>query len=552
VENPICNKNVIKSFRINDAYFFNIFQMKKLILLVLMLTMFVAVAPSTSATDICTNDPLSSADYNVEITSGVYLRDLSCMDSNVITTLSQGEVVHVIGKVEGWHKIERENGTTGWIWETFVTDTNKSFNPVGTDPIEELEVHAPMFDIAGHKYEDAIWFVYDSAIVEGYPDNSYQPDRVINRAELLKIIVESSYNYEFQAYEGASCFTDVPADQWYAKYVCFAYDEGVVEGYADGSFKPAQEINFVEALKIAMIGFGYEYTAGDPWYFNIVTEAGDNNFIPLDVDAFSEKFTRAQMAELITRMMKYNYGELEDYTQTGDSSYFVTYESIDAGLNVENLVGTGKCISEGVVYESGDAMGHNCVCGDGVWYCDDLPDVSPDAYLNWGEASFLMNETDDLITYTNSVFGIYYINDLSFELIQDDFEVYGSDPNDSYFKMTPVDEETCTLDKYAEFTELLDNTGYVQSLKLPLVENYDYTILATKAPEGWTLEDFENYAECTETAMYPITIAEEEVSPAAYDYDVVIWGYSCPEEHTTCVELKDLLDEFLLPMEWVS
>lgn len=340
--------------------------------------MFVVAAPTSSATDICSDVPLSSADFNVEITSGVYLRDISCMDSNVVATLSAGEVVHVIGLTEGWHKIQRADGTVGWIWETFVTQTSKPFNPTTTVPEPELISYDPMYDIDGHKYEDAIWYVYNNGIVQGYPDGSYQPDRTINRAELLKIIVESSYTDEFNAYEGQGCFTDVSASEWYAKYICFAKDEGLVEGYPDGSFKPAQEINFVEALKIAMIGFGYEYTEGDPWYEPTVVEASNNNFIPIDVYSFSQAFKRGQMAELITRMMKYNDGTLEDYDQTGDTSYFVTYQSIAAGLNVEDYVGSGQCISEGEVYESGAELFPDCVCGQGTWECEELPDLPVD------------------------------------------------------------------------------------------------------------------------------------------------------------------------------
>ncbi len=351
--------------------------MKKLLLLVTALTMFVAVAPATSATDICSDEPLASADFNVETTSAVYLRTVSCMQESTVTaTLSAGEVVHVIGLTEGWHKIERADGSTGWIWETFVTPTSKPFNSTATEPnpTPESEVeYVAMRDIGGHKYEEAVWYVYNNGIVEGYEDGSYKPDQTINRAELLKIIVEAAYTNEFNAYDGQECFTDVPADQWYAKYVCFAESEGIVEGYADGSFKPAQQINFVEALKIAMIGFGYGYAGGEPWYQPTVVEASNNNFIPLDIYAFNQAFKRGQMAEMITRMMKHEAGELEDYTQTGDTSYFVTYESIEAGLNVEDYVGTGQCISGGEVYESGDVTGYDCVCGQGTWQCEELP-----------------------------------------------------------------------------------------------------------------------------------------------------------------------------------
>lgn len=357
----------LKNIFNNNFLLYNHKKMKKLLLLVLSLTMFVLFVPTSQATDICTNDPLESADYNVEITSAVYLRTVSCMEeSTIITTLSKGEVVHVIGKVEGWHKVERTDGTTGWIWETFVTDTNKPFYP--TEPGEPEP--DPMYDIGGHKYEEAIWYVYNNYIVHGYPDGSYQPDRKINRAELLKIIVEAMYNYEYQAFEGMGCFTDVPAGEWYAVYICFALSEGIVEGYPDGSFRPADEINFVEALKIIMIGFGTDYVEGDPWYRIIVDSASSGNYMPLDITSFDQKVTRAQIAEMITRILKTEESvtAIEDYL--GDLIHLIiTFESIEAGMNLEDYIGTGQCVYQDQVFENGesaDLPDAVCTCTDGV------------------------------------------------------------------------------------------------------------------------------------------------------------------------------------------
>lgn len=290
--------------------------------------------PTVFATDICAAEPLTVRNFNAEITSAVNLRTVSCMqESTVITTLSGGEIVQVIGTTEGWHKIRLANGTEGWIWETFLTATDKPFNPSSTpEPTLYVEpepvTYEAMRDITGHKYEDAIWYVYNNGIVQGYEDGSYKPDQNINRAELLKIVVESKYNNEFNAYEGMNCFTDVKSDSWYAKYVCFAEDMGLVEGYGDGSFKPANNINFVEALKIVLIGMGYDYEEGDPWFRAIVEFASANNFIPLDVDKFDDLFTRGQMAEMITRIMKYQADELDAYLgEMSDAK--ITYEMLE-------------------------------------------------------------------------------------------------------------------------------------------------------------------------------------------------------------------------------
>jgi len=344
--------------------------MKKLIPLFFTLAAFAVFGGTAFATDVCSDTPLESADFYVETSRASWLMSQSCVDSGVLVTMPQGSVMHVIGKTEGWHKLVTEDGRTGWMWEDFVTSTNKTFNPVGSEPVPEPFVtHDPMYDIPGHKYEDAVWFLYNNGVVGGYPDGSFKADISINRAELLKIIIEAVYDNEFESYAGQNCFSDVPSGEWYTKYVCFAKQKGIVEGYSDATFKPSQEIVFVEALKIASVGFWGTYTEGSPWYKNIVDDAGMMNIIPLDINSFSEKLTRGQMAELITRIMRNEDNTLTDYL--GDKGkYAVVYETIAAGINAEVLVGTGKCLAGDIIGEDGQSREFNeqmFTCTDSEW-----------------------------------------------------------------------------------------------------------------------------------------------------------------------------------------
>lgn len=314
--------------------------MKKFIALIASVAVLAVFLPTTFATDICAAEPLTVRNFNAEITSAVHLRTVSCMmESTVIVTLTGGEIVQVIGTTEGWHKVRRADLTEGWIWETFLKPTDKIFAPepiatpvpeptpyVEPEPVE----YVAMRDIAGHKYEDAIWYVYNNGIVEGYEDGSYKPDQTINRAELLKIVVESAFAEKYGIFTSTSSLAnDVTSDAWYYKYVTFGIGEGIVEGYGDGSFKPANNINFVEALKIVMIGTGYDYEEATPWFKNLVELASENNFIPLDVDKFDDELTRGQVAELITRIKKYQAEELDDYLGAMASAK-ITYEMLES------------------------------------------------------------------------------------------------------------------------------------------------------------------------------------------------------------------------------
>lgn len=165
----------------------------------------------------------------------------------------------------------------------------------------------PFSDHIGHRWQSGIEFVYNRGIVQGYPDGTYKPDKTLNRAELLKIVVASSYNeWSYDYYDGESCFSDVPANQWYTQYVCFAKAQGIIEGYSDGTFKPAQEVNFVEALKIMFNGMDVTLTSSNenPWYQKYYDTAESKYLIPYELTyKYSNAFSRAQAAEVIMRIL---------------------------------------------------------------------------------------------------------------------------------------------------------------------------------------------------------------------------------------------------------
>lgn len=154
-----------------------------------------------------------------------------------------------------------------------------------------------------HTYFAAVDYVEGEGIVDGYSDGSYKPDDEINRAEFTKIIIEATYeDSEIEDCSPEKTFSDISAGQWYENYVCVASNNGIIDGYDDGTFKGGDEINFVEAAKIIVIGFEYEVEEGDEWYEGYVNVLQDNNYIPSTIDALSKQITRGEMAEMIWRI----------------------------------------------------------------------------------------------------------------------------------------------------------------------------------------------------------------------------------------------------------
>lgn len=153
-----------------------------------------------------------------------------------------------------------------------------------------------------YEYYDAVNYVYDYGIVEGYDDGTYRPESEINRAEFTKILMEAVYPGE--AEQGSDCFSDVEASQWYAKYVCLAEEKDIVAGYSDGSFSPGNFINVAEALKITLETYfpGSFEEATSPWYQKYWDFAEAAGYLLTEWDSASENLSRGAMAELIYRI----------------------------------------------------------------------------------------------------------------------------------------------------------------------------------------------------------------------------------------------------------
>ena len=98
-------------------------------------------------------------------------------------------------------------------------------------------------------YNNAISTLSNMGIICGYPDGSFRPDAPITRAELTKIAAGFFSDPRVAAtYDGR--FSDVHGAEWYISYLMTALEEGLIEGYPDGSFRPNRPITRAETCTI--------------------------------------------------------------------------------------------------------------------------------------------------------------------------------------------------------------------------------------------------------------------------------------------------------------
>lgn len=173
-----------------------------------------------------------------------------------------------------------------------------------------------------HRHYPSLSYLEFEGVIGGYSDGTVRPDNLINRAELVKILVEGLDKKTSNSHR--DCFPDVKTE-WFAPYVCYALEQEWVAGYPDGTYKPEQNVNKAEALKIIMNAF--EVSTADPrgvlfddvdfgaWYAPFLQVAKDKNLIEESTGRFNPgNFrTRGEVAEMVARIKQLAYA--------GDGAY---------------------------------------------------------------------------------------------------------------------------------------------------------------------------------------------------------------------------------------
>jgi hypothetical protein len=198
----------------------------------------------------------------------------------------------------------------------------------------------------------AIKYLKDHGVISGYPDGSFKPDQVVNRAEALKIILLGS-GVTVPSMDTTSPFKDVAGSQWYTPYVVKAKSLEVVGGYPDGTFKPDQTVNLVENLKILLLTqkvdvSGLEVTENpyddaekSEWYAKYTEYAKVKNLVDANSNNMvfpAQGMTRGKLAESMYRLMYIQDNDMETYvpgSETQESTEQSTQETTETSESVE-------------------------------------------------------------------------------------------------------------------------------------------------------------------------------------------------------------------------
>ena len=182
----------------------------------------------------------------------------------------------------------------------------------------EYKMNYEDFDENHWSYE-AVFYLSQNGVLNGYEDNTFKPDKSVTRAEFIKLLVssEKEFGITFDSEEDIS-FSDVGRDMWHYEYVMKASGSGIVNGN-DGLFKPDDALTREDAAVIMYRYLKQKYTVSGNKIFadrgdfsdyakeaiaalataKIISGMGNNRFEP------KQNLTRAQAAQLIFASVEY-------------------------------------------------------------------------------------------------------------------------------------------------------------------------------------------------------------------------------------------------------
>lgn len=117
-----------------------------------------------------------------------------------------------------------------------------------------------------HRYFVAISELERRGILNGFADGTFRPEADISRAAALKVVLLTA-GAEVSGVVTSRPFPDVPIDEWFAGITWKGVELGIVKGDGEGFFRPSRNVSRSEALAMLFRAEGTEPDAveSDPF-----------------------------------------------------------------------------------------------------------------------------------------------------------------------------------------------------------------------------------------------------------------------------------------------
>jgi len=116
-------------------------------------------------------------------------------------------------------------------------------------------------------------------VIDGYADGSFNPSATLTRGAAAKIICNLILGPTTASalVADAAPYKDVPVNHTFAGYIAYCQKTGIISGYADGTFKPANTLTGYAFMKMLLGALGYDAAnegyVGPNWSIAVAKQA---------------------------------------------------------------------------------------------------------------------------------------------------------------------------------------------------------------------------------------------------------------------------------------
>ena len=192
-------------------------------------------------------------------------------------------------------------------------------------------------------YDEAVQVSSLLGVVNGYEDGTFKPANTLTRGAAAKIICNLLLTPAVADTLPANNtgFKDVPSTNVFAKYIAYCANAKIINGYSDGTFRPAATLTGFAFMKMLMGALGYdaqiEGFTGDTFALNVATKVGELKLAKGN-DAFvgTKAVTREEAALYAFNMLN---AEMVKYASKGTK---ITVNGVEIIQGASPATGTGS------------------------------------------------------------------------------------------------------------------------------------------------------------------------------------------------------------------
>ena len=249
-------------------------------------------------------------------------------------------------------------------------------------------------------YSDAVDVMSTIKVVDGYAEGDFRPTNTLTRGAAAKIICNMILGPTTAGALPTSVapFKDVPAGSTFAGYIAYCSQQKIINGYADGTFRPSGTLNGYAFMKMLLGALGYDGSiegfTGANWSVNVAKLAVGIGLDKGLTEAFngSKAVTREEACLYAFNTLQ---ADMVEYSDRGSS---ITVGGVEIITNPSKATAVTTSAKSNTIYDEvkkDDANVYTVQFGER--YFKDLEKLSTNKYDNFGRPSVQWVYDDDEI-----------------------------------------------------------------------------------------------------------------------------------------------------------